>query len=61
MRFIRTFKKQLLWVRPFRTVKELRHALQTWLATYNKPWLVERHGFRASAQVSRDLMTIVAA
>ncbi|BFU93084.1 MAG: hypothetical protein NTAFB01_42710 [Nitrospira sp.] len=47
-------------MRPFRTVEELRHALQTWLATYNTPWLVERHGFRAPAQVRRDLMTMVA-
>lgn len=60
-RFIRTLKEQLLWVRPFRTVEELRHALQTWLATYNEQWLVERHGFRAPAQVRRDLMTTVAA
>ena len=33
---------------------ELRHALQTWLATYNEQWLVERHGFRAPAQLRRD-------
>ena len=55
-RFIRTLKDQLLWVRTFRTVEELRHALQVWLVTYNEQWLVERHGFRSPAQVRRTLL-----
>lgn len=55
-RFIRTLKEQLLWVRTFRTVEELRVALQAWLVTYNEQWLVERHGFRSPAQVRRDLL-----
>jgi transposase InsO family protein len=55
-RFIRTLKEQLLWVRTFRTVEELRQALQAWLVTYNEQWLVERHGFRSPAQVRRDLL-----
>jgi len=59
-RFIRTLKEQLLWVQPFRTVEELRLALQAWLLTYNEQWLVERHGFRTPAQVRRDLMATAA-
>jgi len=55
-RFIRTLKEQLLWVRTFHTVEELRHALQAWVVTYNTQWLVERHGFRTPMQVRRDLM-----
>lgn len=55
-RFIRTLKEQLLWVQTFRTVEELRHALQSWLVTYNEQWVVERHGFRSPAQVRRDLL-----
>jgi putative transposase len=55
-RFIRTLKEQLLWVRTFRTVEELRIALQAWLVTYNEQWLVERHGFRSPAQVRRELL-----
>jgi transposase InsO family protein len=55
-RFIRTLKEQLLWGRTFRTVEELREALQTWLVTYNEQWLVERHDFRSPAQVRRDLL-----
>ena len=30
-RFIRTLKEQLLWVRTFQTVEELRQALHEWL------------------------------
>jgi len=54
-RFIRTLKEQVLWVRTFRTVEELRQALLTWLKVYNEQWLIERHGHRSPAQVRRDL------
>jgi transposase InsO family protein len=60
-RFIRTLKEQLLWVQTFRTVEDLRVALQAWRVTYNEQWLVERHGFRTPAQVRRDLATTPAA
>ncbi|WHZ20984.1 MAG: Mobile element protein [Nitrospira sp.] len=55
-RFIRTLKEQLLWVRTFQTVEELRQALLHWLRLYNEQWLVERQGFRSPAQVRRDLL-----
>ena len=55
-RFIRTLKKQLLWVRTFETVEELRLALHEWLAVYNEQWLIERHDHRSPAQVRRDLL-----
>jgi putative transposase len=55
-RFIRTLKEQLLWVRTFQTVEELRQALLDWLHLYNEQWLVERHGFRSPRQVRRDLL-----
>lgn len=61
-RFIRTLKEQVLWVRTFQTVEDLRLALHDWLRLYNEQWLVERHGFRSPAQVRRDfLATSVAA
>lgn len=61
-RFIRTLKEQLLWVRTFQTVEELRQALLDWLRLYNEQWLVERHGFRSPIQVRRDFQaTLVAA
>jgi putative transposase len=55
-RFIRTLKEQLLWVRTFETVEQLRLALHTWLKVYNEQWLLERHGHRSPAQVRRDLL-----
>jgi putative transposase len=45
-RFIRTLKENLLWVRTFATVEELRQALLAFRKTYNSTWLIERHGFR---------------
>lgn len=55
-RFIRTLKEQLLWVRTFQTVEDLRRSLHDWLRLYNEQWLVERHGFRSPTQVRRDLL-----
>lgn len=44
-RFIRTLKENLLWVRVFETIEELRQALLAFRETYNTHWLIERHGF----------------
>lgn len=57
-RFIRTLKQQLLWVRAFQTVEDLRRALHDWLRLYNEHWLVERHGFCSPAQVRRNLLAM---
>jgi len=43
-RFIRTLKENLLWVRYFETIEELRQALIEFKEIYNTTWLVERHG-----------------
>jgi transposase InsO family protein len=53
-RFIRTLKENLLWVRRFETVEELRLALQRFRETYNRTWIIERHGYRTPAQVRAD-------
>lgn len=45
-RFIRTLKKNLLWVRTFDAVEQLRQALLEFRRTYNSMRLIERHGFR---------------
>ena len=44
-RFIRTLKENLLWVRVFETVEQLRQALLAFRETYNTTWLIQRHGF----------------
>lgn len=53
-RFIRTLKENLLWVRTFETVEELRLALLEFKRTYNENWLIERHGWRTPAQVRAE-------
>jgi putative transposase len=53
-RFIRTLKENLLWVRRFATVEELRQALLDFRRCYNATWIVERHGYRTPAQVRAD-------
>ena len=53
-RFIRTLKENLLWVRHFETIEELRLALLDFAAWYNTHWLVARHGHRTPAQIRAD-------
>src|ERR1700716_2379708 len=53
-RFIRTLKENLLWVRTFDTIEELRAALVEFATRYNETWLVARHGYRTPAKVGAD-------
>jgi transposase InsO family protein len=53
-RFIRTLKENLLWVRHFKTIEELRLALLDFAAWYNTHWLVARHRHRTPAQIRAD-------
>lgn len=50
-RAIRTLKEQLLWVRHFATVEDLRQALAAFAAEYNASWLRERHGHKTPDQI----------
>lgn len=50
-RFFRTLKEQLLWVRHFVTIDDLRQALLAFMETYNREWLIARLGYRSPAQV----------
>jgi putative transposase len=52
-RVIRTLKEQLLWVKAFATVEELRMALLAWAELYNREWMIERHGFKSPAAARR--------
>jgi transposase InsO family protein len=53
-RFIRTLKENLLWVRWFETIEDLRRALLEFQKTYNKHWLIERHGHRQTAAIRQE-------
>lgn len=55
-RFIRTLKENLLWVRTFETVEELRVALLEFKDQYNNQWLIQRHGHKTPAQVRAQQM-----
>jgi putative transposase len=44
-------KENLLWVKTFDTIEELRAALVEFARHYNGTWLVARHGYRTPAQV----------
>ena len=62
-RAIRIFKEQLLWVRFFTTVEELRLGLATFATQYNDAWLRQRHGHKTPNQIrteQRGLATTVA-
>ena len=50
-RAIRTLKEQLLWVRHFATVEELRQALAAFAAQYNASWMRQRHGYKTPDQI----------
>ena len=56
-RFIRVLKENLLWVRRFDTVEELRLALLAFRQTYNQSWIIERHGYKTPAQVRAEQAT----
>jgi putative transposase len=56
-RFIRTLKENLLWVRTFATVEELRQALLAFREIYNTTWLIERRGFQTPAAVRHNQLS----
>lgn len=50
-RFVRILKENLLWVRRFQTVEDLRQGLLTFKEIYNRQWRIGRHGYRSPQQV----------
>ena len=58
-RNICTLKENLLWVRTFASVEELRLALLAFRKTTNATWLIERHGLRPPAAIRREQLPSV--
>ena len=52
-RFIRTLKENLLWVRTFKIINELRAELAEFARRYNETWLVARHGYKIAREGQR--------
>ena len=59
-RFIRTLKENLLWVRTFSTVEDLRRALLDFRQAYNTTWLIERHGFNSPSTIRAEQLSSAA-
>ncbi len=55
-RFVRTLKENLLWVRDFATVEQLREALMAFQKDYNEKWIIARHGYKTPSQVRAEQM-----
>jgi transposase InsO family protein len=53
-RFFRTLKEQVLWLRRFHDIEELRGALLEFRDRYNHHWILERLNYRTPAQARRD-------
>jgi putative transposase len=53
-RFIRTLKENLLWVRTFKTIEELRIALMEFREAYNRELMLEKYGYRSPRQVRQE-------
>jgi hypothetical protein len=50
-RFIRTLKENLLELKTFDTIEQLRTALVEFATRYNETWLVARHGYKTPAKI----------
>lgn len=50
-RFIKTLKEQLLWVRRFKNVEELRQELLNFKKVYNEKWMVQKYGHQSPKQI----------
>ncbi len=44
-RFLKTLKEQIIYGRIYRTVAELREAVEAFVDLYNEQWLPEKNGF----------------
>ena len=47
-------KEQLLWVRAFATIEELRKGLAAFAAQYNAAWLRQRHAHKTPNQIRAE-------
>src|SRR5947208_11517346 len=55
-RFFRTLKEQLLWIRRFRDIEELRAALINFRNQYNHHWILQRLNYRTPAQARQHFL-----
>jgi hypothetical protein len=53
-------KENLLWVRHFEAIEELRQASLVFRETYNTTWLIERHGYLTPEQFRQEQLPAAA-
>ena len=49
----------MLWIEPFETLDELRRAVREFARTYNREWLIERHGYRSPLEAREHLLALM--
>ena len=54
-RFFRTLKEECLWVHDFQDTDQARRIVGEWIETYNREWLIERHGYRTPWTVRQEM------
>jgi transposase InsO family protein len=54
-RWIRTLKEECLYLHDFATLDQARDVIGEFIKTYNREWLLERHGHRTPAAVRESL------
>lgn len=57
-RALQTLKEQVLWIERFETLAELRSAVRAFGRTYNREWLLERHGYRTPIEARERLLAV---
>ncbi len=55
-RWIRTLKEECLYLHDFETLAEAREVIGVFIESYNREWLIERHGHRTPADVRQQLL-----
>jgi len=51
----------VLWIERFATFEELRAAVRQFAVTYNREWLLERHGDRTPTEARAHLAALAQA
>jgi putative transposase len=54
-RWHRTLKEQVLWTRSWKTVKEVKTAVLSFVEKYNENWLLGRHGYVSPLKYKQSL------
>lgn len=60
-RFNKTLKEQVIYVRNYRTIEEVRTAVADFIDRYNRLWLIEKQGFGSPRQAYNDFQFKMAA